>query len=118
MAIAEVDKNSIVQKIEDITKEKGIIYSLAIILLQNFFHDPEEAADIDWHSKLSFQEISLLVGLMVKKDVFLELTDEDSCRIQIERVNQLFQELHLFYTNPFKNHMQKLVEQCSKTIIE
>jgi len=78
MAVAEVDKATIVQKIEDITKEKGFIYSLAIILLHSFFLDPEEAADIDWHSKLSFQEISFLTGLMVKNSISLELPTEAS----------------------------------------
>lgn len=37
MAVAEADKATIVQKIEDITQEKGFIYSLAIILLHSFF---------------------------------------------------------------------------------
>lgn len=113
MAVAEVDKTSIVQKIEDITKEKGFIYSLAIILLQSFFHDPEEAADIDWHSKLSFQEISFLTGLMVKNSISIELPTEADCRSHIERVNQLFQELHSSYMKPFKDHMQNIAKQIT-----
>jgi hypothetical protein len=108
MPVAEVDKKIIVHKIEEITKQKGFIYSLAIILLQSFFYDPEEAADIDWRSKLSFQEISFLVGLMVKNHISLELPTEESCRSHIEGVSQLFQDLHEFYTKPFKDHMLSL----------
>ena len=113
MPDVEVDQRDIVGKIEEITKEKGFIYSLAIILLQSFFHDPEEAADIDWHSKLSFQEISFLTGLMVKNSISVELPTEASCRCHIEKVSQLFQELHSSYMKPFKDHMQNIAKQST-----
>jgi len=113
MPDVEIDQKDIVKKIEEITKEKGFIYSLAIILLQSFFHDPEEAADIDWRSKLSFQEISFLTGLMVKNNIFLELPTEASCRSHIEKVSQLFQELHSSYMQPFKDHMQNIAKQIT-----
>jgi len=113
MDAVNVDRRSIVQQLEDITKEKGFVYILAIISLQNFFHDPEEAADIDWRSKLSFQEISFLAGLMVKGDISLELPTEEACRRQIESVTKLFQELHDSYSKPFKDHMLSLAQKIT-----
>ena len=107
----EPQRADIVRQIEEITKEKGFIYSLAIILLHNFFFDPEEMADIDWHSKLSFQEISFLVGLMVKSTISLELPDENSYQNHISNVDDLFQKLHRSYSQPFMEHMKKISEQ-------
>jgi len=101
MEVVDADRKSIVQQLEDITKERGFVYTLAIISLQNFFHDPEDAADIDWRSKLSFQEISFLAGLMVKDNILLELPTEEACRKQVESVTQLFQSLHDSYSKPF-----------------
>jgi hypothetical protein len=113
MEVVDADRRSIVQQLEDITKEKGFVYTLAIISLQNFFHDPEDAADIDWRSKLSFQEISFLAGLMVKDNILLELPTEEACRNQIESVTHLFQSLHDSYSKPFKDHMLSLAQQMA-----
>jgi hypothetical protein len=121
MEVVDADRKSIVQQLEDITKERGFVYTLAIISLQNFFHDPEDVADIDWRSKLSFQEISFLAGLMVKDNILLELPTEETCRKQIESVTQLFQSLHDSYLKPFKDHMlslsQKMATSKEKTQI-
>jgi len=113
MEVVDADRKSIVQQLEDITKERGFVYTFAIISLQNFFHDPEDAADIDWRSKLSFQEISFLAGLMVKDNILLELPTEEACRKQIESVTQLFQSLHDSYSKPFKDHMLSLAQKMA-----
>lgn len=117
-------KEEVIQKIEQLTQEKGFIYSLAWILLINFFLDPEKAADIDWRKKLSFQEISFLVGLMLKKPFTVEEIDADTRESQISRVHEFFPELHhsIFapvaeqIRNSFKRPDEhKTIEECIKS---
>lgn len=50
---------------------------------------------------------------MVKNSISVELPTEASCRCHIEKVSQLFQELHSSYMKPFKDHMQNIAKQST-----
>lgn len=87
----------IINEIESLTREKGFIYSLALIVYQDTFFDAEEAADIDWSSRLTFQELSFLIGLTIKSSIKVELIGEEEVQSHIEKVYRLFQKLHNSY---------------------
>ncbi|MDD5738686.1 MAG: SEC-C metal-binding domain-containing protein [Candidatus Pacebacteria bacterium] len=100
--------NEIINAIEDLAKEPGFIYSLAIILQRDQFLDPEEVADINWHERLIFQELSFLVGLMVKNKIdYSVIPTENTLTNQINRTYELFQKLH-------ENHLAIFADKLSK----
>ena len=107
-------KEEIILKIEHLTQERGFIYSLSLILLHSFFFNAEKAADIDWRSRLSFQEISFLVGLLLKKPFTIEEIDVSIREDQIKRINELFIELHHAFLQPIAAQIQKSFKRREK----
>jgi hypothetical protein len=103
-----MDKSEVFQKIETLTKQKGYVYTLSLCLFHDFFFTPEESADVNWHDRLSFQEASHLVGLLVKNGFFTDyIPSEEEYKLQAEQTYKLFQDLHTAYMRPF---LDKLVE--------
>src|SRR5262245_49414615 len=92
--MAADDIKGTIEKIEALAHEPGFIYTLALILMRDLFLDPEEAADIDWHDRLSFQEITFLVGLLVKRPITLDTPTPKDLMERFESVYVLFEELH------------------------
>jgi hypothetical protein len=98
-------KEEILQKLEDIASAPGFIYTLSFLLVKDLFLDPSELADIDWQEKLSYQELALLIGLMVKHEVTLTYPDEQQCQSDISQVDVLFQQLHFAHAKPLFDHL-------------
>jgi hypothetical protein len=98
------DLKETIDKIEALVKEPGFIYTLCLILLRDMFFDPEESADINWQEHLSFQEITFLVGLLVKHPIDLTVPTQEESANRFERTYELFLELH-------QRHAQRFVKR-------
>jgi len=105
-------KEEIIAELEKLATEPGFIYSFCTLLLELFLH-PHEAADIDWYKRLSFQEFSFLGGLMIKQKLNLQIPEEKDFKARIDRVHDLFQELHIAFNMPFWNQMKRTVQKGS-----
>ena len=102
------NKNTIIEALEQLTREPGFVYTLAIVVRRDFFLDPSDAADLDWHNRLSFQEVSLLVGLMVKTGIDLSVTPtEQQALEQTTKVYELFEQLHQAHYRPFFDALKR-----------
>src|SRR3989338_1215094 len=101
---------SAVEKIEQITKEKGFIYTFSFLVANSLFYDPEQVADIDWHSRLNFQELSFLAGIMLKNTINLDCILESDCQDQFERAHLAFRELHDAFMKPSMEHLQRALQ--------
>jgi|ERR1035438_9097487 hypothetical protein len=78
------DMKTVIDKIEAVTRQAGFIYTFALILLRDLFFSPEDAADINWHEHLNFQELTFLAGLVVKAEIDLSIPKEaDSAQIRL-----------------------------------
>lgn len=94
-------KEEIMLALEALTQEPGFLYSLVIVLRHDLFLNLKELADMNWRERLSFQEASLLVGLMIKHKVELSVfPDEKASKNQVSRIYELFQKLHDAYNLP------------------
>jgi hypothetical protein len=80
--------------LDALTQERGFIYSLVTILRHDLFLNPAEAVDINWRERLSFQELTFLSGLLVKRRLDLTQTTTEAIKSQIEHTYALFSELH------------------------
>jgi hypothetical protein len=101
------DKNVLISELEKLTHEKGYIYALSYIVATDVYLDPAEAADIDWYSRLSFQELSLLSGLLVKQKIDLTFPSIEQFDEHVKRTKDLCQELHFAFNKPV---IEKMVE--------
>ncbi|MFA6024381.1 MAG: SEC-C metal-binding domain-containing protein [Candidatus Gracilibacteria bacterium] len=87
-------KTELIGKLEAITKEPGFIHTLAILLKNDLFFDPNEAADIDWRERLSFQELNFLLGLFIKHPIKVNLITKEETAKQAQRIYEAFRDLH------------------------
>ena len=95
-------KEEVIKELERLSQEPGFLYSLSFILLKDLFYSAEQAADINWHERVSFQEVAFITGLMIKAEVnpnALPLPEESEN--QIKKVYELLQELHTTYMHSF-----------------
>lgn len=105
-------KEEIIAELEKLATEPGFIYSFCTLLLELFLH-PHEAADIDWHKRLSFQELSFLGGLMIKQKINLQIPEEEIFKARIDKVHELFHELHVAFSKPFFNQLIRYMRKDS-----
>jgi len=85
----------ILAKLEKLAQQPGFLRVLADIMVSDMFYAVEEAVEVDWRSRVSNQEATLLAGYMVKKPV---LDDTSLTQKQIDasviKVRKLLDELH------------------------
>ncbi len=89
-------EHEIVVDLEHLSQESGFVYTFCNIVRNSVWMSPDEAADIDWHHRPNYQELSFLLGLMVKRP--LKLTDppsRETAHEQIRTAIALLEELHL-----------------------
>jgi hypothetical protein len=114
-------KDEVIKALESLTQEPGFIYSLAMILCNDLFLDASEAADIDWRERISFQEASFLLGLMVKYPIDISnIPKEDASREQTAKVYELFKQLQVAHNAPMFEKLDKAFnkEEAPKSELE
>jgi hypothetical protein len=100
----------VIDKIEAITREPGCVYTLALLLLRDLFFVPEKATDINWHDHLNIQEITFLVGLLVKTEIDLTAPSEEDSAKRFDEIYRLFIELHKEHHGPFLKRLAEAVK--------
>jgi hypothetical protein len=101
---------AITARIEALTQEPGYIYTLALILLRDLFLLPEDIADINPREHLNFQEITFLVGLLVKRVIDFTIPTEYESSKRVDLTYQVFEELHRKHQEPFLEQLASLVK--------
>lgn len=111
-------KEEVIAELEELTKQIGFIYSFSLLITRDFFYDPEEVADVNWQSKMLYQEASFLAGLMIKHTISLELPSPDLVEVQIDSIDKLLLDLHKAHVFPVMDEIFKTDEWENKTDIE
>ena len=93
----------IIADLENLCNEEGFVYTFSFIVFTALWIPINKLAKINWHGRPNHQELSFLLGLMVKSP--LNITppkSEDTIRSQNNRVHNLLEELHraLSFTQP------------------
>jgi hypothetical protein len=100
----------VVAKIESLTREPGFVYTLALILMRDLFLTPEDIAEINPREHLNIQELTFLVGLLVKSEIDFTVPSEDQSAQRFELTYELFEDLHRKYHEPFIEEMGRLAQ--------
>jgi hypothetical protein len=93
-------KKQVIEDIECIARQPGFINIFVLLCRRDLFLAPGEAADKNWRESLSYQELGLLAGLMVKHPLQNAYPDEETLDSQIDAIDRLFRELHDAYSTP------------------
>jgi hypothetical protein len=101
---------AVIDKIEAVTRQPGFIYTLALILLRDLFFSPDEAAEVNWHDHLNFQEITFLAGLLVKSEISFSIPAEEDSAQWFEEIYRFFDELHKKHHEHFIKELEKRIE--------
>jgi len=101
---------TVVAKIESLTREPGFVYTLALTLMRDLFLTPEDIAEVNPREHLNIQELTFLVGLLVKGAIDFSVPSEDQSAHRFALTYQLFEELHRKYHEPFIEEMEKLAK--------
>ena len=81
--------------LDRLSKEDGFIYTFCYMVLRALWMSPEEIANIDWNQRLNVQELSFLLGLMIKRPLSLTAPpSEETANKQAATASVLLEELH------------------------
>ncbi len=101
---------TITNRIEALTRDPSYIYTLALILLRDLFVLPEQIADINPREHLNIQEITFLIGLVIKHPIDFTIPTEGESSKRFELTYRLFEELHKKHHEPFLEQLEILVK--------
>ena len=89
-------QSDIIKDLERMTHADGFVYTFCYLVLESIWIPQDEVEDIDWYHRLNSQELSFLLGLMVKRP--LNVSRYPSSVEEIHRhanaVTDLMEELH------------------------
>lgn len=89
----------------------GYIYSLCLILFEDFHHDLNKLHLVDYRSKLSVKECSLILGLLIQKEIDLSIPESPEAVIALkEKTYKLMHELHIALSSPQAYKISELLE--------
>ena len=88
-------EDAIISDLERLSHEDGFIYTLCYMVLCSLFVSPHKLAKGDWHDRLNIQELSLLLGLMVRDPINIVYPQsETTVHHQASTASDLLEELH------------------------
>ena len=89
-------EKDILSDLDQLTQEPGFMYTSCVMVAQALWMSPDEVADINWHLRPNNQELSLLLGFLVKHPLRLdEFPSEETVEKQKTIASRLLNELHL-----------------------
>ncbi len=101
----------ILLSLERLAHQPGFVYVLALVAIQDLFFVAEAAAEINWAARLSFQELTVLAGLMAKNPIEVSIApSEQACSDRIAELYALFSELHEAHTLPMVDALGSQME--------
>lgn len=102
-------KKKVLDQLENLVRERGYFYSLALMVVDNLFVDVQKISGINWHSRISFREFSFLYGLLVKQEINREIPSSEDIQRHFFSTDKLLRQLHDFHMAFVKEKMPELL---------
>ena len=91
----------IVVDLEQLTEEPGFIYTFALMVARCLWMSTSEVADVDWTERPNQEELSFLLGLLVKHPIRLDQISSETAIIErAQRADNLLRDLHISLVSP------------------
>lgn len=99
----------VINDIKTLIYSKGYIYTLCMIIYEDFHIILQEINKVDFRSRLNKNEVSLLIGFLIQKQIDFALPDNPLDVIKSKvRTYELMHELHLSLMTPFFEKMKSV----------
>ena len=107
------NRADIILDLERLTREEGFLYTFCALVVDSLFFPATEASEIDWHERLNTQELSYLLGLMVKNPINEDhLPTYHHYQRQFASARRLMEELQETY---FSNAISRIINNPMPT---
>lgn len=109
--------DKIILELETLVSQPGYLYVILFISSSDLFISPDKFADVNWSSRASYQEISYLFGLLIKKKVKTSIypAKKDFSRM-VNKTYDLLQQIHDHYTRvSFDNLISRHKKEVKQT---
>jgi len=104
-------RTEIVNDICNLVKESGYIYSLCMILIEDHHIITEELNSVNFRERLNKNEISLLIGFLIKDKIDFTPPEEHRTLLRLKaKTYKLFYELHWALSEPFTQKMKSTID--------
>lgn len=104
-------QSQIIDDIKNIVREKGFIYALCMILFEDNHIIVEELNSVNYHDRLSKNEISLLLGFLIQNKIDLTPPENPRSLLHLKaKTYELLKELHWKLNNPLFDKMREVLE--------
>jgi len=105
----------VINDIKKLVGTKGYVYSLCMILFEDFHIIPEEIHKTDTRSRLSTKEASLLLGFLIQNEIDFSTPDTPQDLIALkQKTYELMQKLHDSFMVPFFEKLQESIKKEHK----
>jgi hypothetical protein len=91
---------------------KGYIYSLCLILFEDFHHNIETLHEVNPKEKLSVKECALIIGLLVQRDIDFSIPDSPEITLEMKETTYVI--MKQFQQSLNSRQMGKLAEMFEK----
>ncbi len=108
------ETKAILSDINTLVRSKGYIYSLCMLILEDFHYDVEHLHEVNYREHVGFQEVSLLVGCMLHEPIDFSYPEhpKELLRLKSES-NRLLSELENTLIESNHKTIKKAIEDSS-----
>lgn len=97
--------------IKQLVKSKGFIYTICLIVVDDFHLNLEQMHKVDHWAKLNKNEVLMLLGFLIQEQISLDLPNSPTDLIELKKKTyELMEELHHSTMIPFFNKIRPFVE--------
>ena len=105
----------IIKEIKSLVDTTGFIYTLCLILIEDFHLNAEEMHEVDFRARLNKNEVSLLIGFLIQKEISLEKPQSPLDLISLKKkTRELMDEFHSSTMIPSINKFKPLIENLKE----
>lgn len=101
----------VITELKELIQTKGYIYALCMIIFDDFHINLEKLQEVDYRSRISTKEASLLLGFLIQNKIDFSTPDDPLILSQLkEKTYSLLEELHHSFMSPFFDKLNLMVE--------
>ncbi|GER59948.1 hypothetical protein ULMA_20560 [Patiriisocius marinus] len=105
----------IIEEIKSLVDTTGFIYTLCLILVEDFHLNAEEMHEVDFRARLNKNEISLLIGFLIQKEISLEKPKHPLDLISLKKkTRKIMDELHSSTMIPSINKFRPIIDNLKE----
>lgn len=108
-------KDVILEDLKTLTLSKGYIYSLCMILYEDFHHNLDKIHQVNYMIRLSKKECSLLIGFLVQNKIDFTFPESPEQVVELKnKTYELMEELHYSLNEPQFSQLNELMKKSAE----